>query len=210
MSFDALAPLYSPMEWFLAGSKLQRCRTAFLSQARGARSVLLAGEGHGRFLAELCRINPAARICCVDSSAGMTRIARSRLSEPDRARVEFHTVPIFAFRPEKQFDLVATHFFLDCFEPPELGAVIHELASSLGPGGRWIVSDFQVPRRGWRKCRARIVLALAYRFFRVATGLPARKLADPAPFLAVNQLTRKETVTFNFELLYAALWEKSA
>src|ERR1041385_77794 len=60
MSFDALAPHYLWMEWLLAGRKLQRCRTAFLDEARAARDILLLGEGNGRFLQALLQVNRTA------------------------------------------------------------------------------------------------------------------------------------------------------
>ena len=52
MSFDHLAPHYRWMEWLLAGSKPQRCRTTFLDTLPTARHALLLGEGNGRFLRE--------------------------------------------------------------------------------------------------------------------------------------------------------------
>src|SRR5262245_6831263 len=100
MSFDRLARHYSWMEWLLAGRKLQRCRTAFLDEVRTAKSILLVGEGHGRFLVEACRANKAGAICCVDASTEMNRVARERLSrmDCDAGRVEFHTVPLLEFQ----------------------------------------------------------------------------------------------------------------
>lgn len=50
MNFDRLAPFYRAMETLAAGGKLQRCRLAFLGEIPIPRRVLLAGEGHGRFL----------------------------------------------------------------------------------------------------------------------------------------------------------------
>src|SRR5215469_5978584 len=71
MSFDVLAPHYRWMEFVLAGKKLQRCRTAFLSQVADRQNVLLVGEGNGRFLVECRRSLKNARITCVDASARM-------------------------------------------------------------------------------------------------------------------------------------------
>lgn len=79
MGFDPLAPHYRWMEFVLAGNKLQRCRTAFLSRANQARNILLMGEGNGRFLIECRRRLKQARITCVDNSGCMLESARERL-----------------------------------------------------------------------------------------------------------------------------------
>src|SRR5436305_2111780 len=112
MSFDRLARHYSWLEWLLAGRKLQRCRTAFLREALRAQSILLVGEGHGRFLLELCRAAPKGRIVYLDASAEMLRVAKQRL---DRARVgservEFHCAPILEFELQGNADLIVTQF----------------------------------------------------------------------------------------------------
>jgi ubiquinone/menaquinone biosynthesis C-methylase UbiE len=79
MSFDRLAPHYRWMEFFLAGEKLQRCRTTFLDEIPRAGRVLLLGEGNGRFLPACCTRFPEAHIDCVDASAAMIVQARRRL-----------------------------------------------------------------------------------------------------------------------------------
>src|SRR5262252_9036925 len=114
MSFDRLAKHYSAMEWLLAGRKLQACRTAFLEEAAKARSIMLVGEGHGKFLEVLCRAAPEAEICYVDASAEMTRVARSRIRRAGirDQHVQFFSVPIMEFEPRRKFELIVTHFFL--------------------------------------------------------------------------------------------------
>jgi ubiquinone/menaquinone biosynthesis C-methylase UbiE len=209
MSFDRLARYYSAMEWLLAGRKLQRCRTAFLAEAISARSILLVGEGHGRFLEELCRAAPEAAVSYVDSSLEMSRVARAQVRRYTDRPIEFQTVPIIEFEPERTFDLIATQFFLDCFAQEELRRTVTKLAGLLEPGGAWMVADFQVPTRGWRRRRALFVLVLAYGFFRMVTRLPAKRLIAPQPFLKAEGLKLEKRVEFNFGLLYAELWRKS-
>ena len=118
MSFDRIARYYEPLEAIAAGGKMQKCRLAFLDDIPVPRKVLLAGEGHGRFLLECVRRYPEARIVVVDSSAGMLQVARSKLTglETTQARVEFAHADVLHWEaPVGGFDLIVTHFFLDCF-----------------------------------------------------------------------------------------------
>lgn len=212
MSFDRLARHYSWMEQVLAGDRLHRCRTAFLDAARDARSILLAGEGHGRFVAEICQMNPHAAITCVDASAQMNRVAEGRLRREglDSGRVKFVSKPILEYLPSEPVDLLATHFFLDCFPAAELQRVVDHLARCLQPRGHWVLSDFQLPERGWQRIRARWVLGLAYAFFATCTALPARHLTAPQPMLQANGLVLLRRRELNFRLLYSELWQKQA
>lgn len=208
-SFDRVARYYSWMETILVGETLQKCRVQFLENAIEAQEILLVGEGHGRFLSELARVNTKARICCVDSSGGMLEAAKQRLlGDHHPGRIDFVTRSILDFRTEKRLDFIATQFFLDCFEGEELDQVVARIAEMVRPGGQWLVCDFQVPRAGWRALRARVSLFLAYRFFRCATRLPARRLIPPQDLLRKNGMARVSRAEFNYQLLYAELWER--
>ena len=145
MNFDVLAPHYRWMEFVLAGDKLQRCRTAFLHHATHYQDVLLMGEGNGRFLLECRRALENARITCVDLSPRMLTLARKRLhdSASNLAGVEFIRADALAWTPPVQaFDLVVTHFFLDCFTPEQLQRVIEALAIGAKPKATWLLADF--------------------------------------------------------------------
>lgn len=123
MNFDRLAAHYHWMETFFAGGLMQRCRTRFLSRTRNCRHALLVGEGTGKFLAELLRGNPQIRVTCIEHSQGMIEQMRRRLSAEklDGSRVEFKQADARHWPPPREkFDLVATHFFLDCFRDDQL------------------------------------------------------------------------------------------
>jgi ubiquinone/menaquinone biosynthesis C-methylase UbiE len=212
MSFDRLAPHYGWMEAVLAGTRLQRCRTTWIGRLAGCRHLLVAGVGHGPALATVLQAHPGLRITCVDASAGMLRHAQERAQRAgaDLARLTFVHASLPGWRPAEQFDALATHFFLDCFPPEQLAAVVATLAAAAAPDARWIVSDFAVPARGWRRARARAVHALMYVFFRVVTRLPARRWTNPDLLLegAGFQLVGRRTSEWG--LLQADLWQRAA
>jgi SAM-dependent methyltransferase len=211
MSFDALAPMYRGMEFVLAGRKLQGCRLAFLAECGACRRALLLGEGPGNFLTELLRVNPCVLVTCVEISPRMIAEARRRLSDDPRARVRFEQADALNWNaPPNQFDLIVTHFFLDCFRPEQLGALITKLASSARPDARWLLADFRTPETGWRRWRAAFVMALMYAFFRVVTGLSAARLTPPDKFIATQGFELKERRLANFGLLHSDLWERKA
>ena len=210
MSFDRLAPHYRWMEWVLAGGKLQRCRTAFLDRVEGTRNALIAGEGNGRFLAEWRRKQPWARATVVDASARMLGAARTRLERQaiESERVQFVHADLRDGAPEGgPFDLIVTHFFLDCFPPGTLRELVERLARAAAPEAAWLIADFQVPAGGPARWRARAIHALMCGFFRLATRLPARCLTPPDAFLKDQGFELQERRTSEWGLLHTDLWK---
>lgn len=211
MSFDSLAPIYRRMEAVTAGGILQRCRTSFLVEVAGCERALLLGEGPGRFLVELLRANPRVAVTCVELSPRMIEAARCQLSEADLARVRF--VPADALKwqpPPGEFDLVVTHFFLDCFRPEELQALVAKIAASATGDACWLLADFREPETGWRRWRGRMLLALMYGFFRLATGLSAARLTPPDEFMDAGGFRLKARRLANCGLVHSDLWVRHA
>ena len=209
--FDHLARHYDWMESLLAGGKLERCRDALWNEIPSLQSALLVGEGHGKFLESLLIRNPDARVTCVDASAGMLEVARKRLLRASLPlqRVEFIRAELPAWKPAaERYDLVATHFFLDCFPHEQLAEVIDNLQRAARPGGCWLISDFHIPEAGLRRLRARVIHRLMYGFFRIVTRLPASSLVPPQPFLRRSGFVRVRHVEFDRGLLCAELWKR--
>ena len=215
MSFDGIAPHYGWLEAVTAGALLQRCRTAFIAEVADARNILLLGEGRGRFLVELMRLNSAARITCVDASIRMIECMRDTVRR-DHLPVERVTflhadllVTTLGVHPEAgSFDAVASHFLLDCFPPHPLQQVVSAVGRCVAPGARWLVSDFCVPDGGWQRVRARMVLAVLYAFFRMVTRLPARRLTPPDDALRGAGFQLKQRRLFNGQLLHSDVWQQ--
>jgi ubiquinone/menaquinone biosynthesis C-methylase UbiE len=212
MSFDALAPHYRWMEAVLAGGKLQRCRTAFLKQVTHCQSVLIVGEGNGRFLSECRRRLKSARITCVDSSGSMLALAQSRLRHFDLGLdgVEFVQADALTWSPpERAFDLIVTHFFLDCFHPDQLRSLIGTLARAAMPAANWLLADFQIPLSGLARYRARFIHGVMYAFFRCATRLPARSLTATDAVLKANDFVLCERHVTEWGLLHSDRWARA-
>ena len=198
------------MEAILAGGKLQRCRTAFLDEVKDARHALIVGEGNGRFLSALLGANSSVRILCVDGSARMLDCTRHRLQRAglDSNRVEFIHADVTSWTPpEASFDLIATHFFLDCFRPEQINEIVKQLSRASAPNARWLISDFYEPARGPARWRARSMLALMYWFFRAATQLSARHLTAPDTFLERHGFQLQSRLITEWGLLHADFWK---
>lgn len=206
MSFDRLAPFYRMMEGLAAGGKMQRRRLAFLAEIPVPRNVLLAGEGHGRFLPECVRRFPEARIVVVDSSEKMLEIARREVASE---RVGFVRADLLEWDgPRGQFDLIVTHFFLDCFPPDELAKVVGKLGELAAPAADWLVADFEIAPAGPARWRGRLIVAALYRFFRIVTGLKADALVPPDGDLEKAGFTRHRREVREWNLLKSEWWRR--
>jgi ubiquinone/menaquinone biosynthesis C-methylase UbiE len=197
------------MERLLAGRKLQQCRAAFLQTIPAPRHALVAGPGHGVFVADLLRAHPDVRCTCVDSSGGMLEATRARLREGglDESRAEFIQADMLDWAaPHREFDLIVTHFFLDCFRPDQLDLLLPKLSEAAAPDACWLLADFQEPAAGPAKWRARAILEAMYLFFCWAAALPASQLTPPDALLARQGFALGQRRTFDWGLLHSDLW----
>ena len=213
MNFDRLAAIYPWLETLCDGGVMQHCRTAFLPRTRQCRRALVLGEGPGKFLTALLRQQPDLQVTCVEHSAAMIAQTRRRLQAAGlaAARVTFQQMDALDWTPPaEKFDLVVTHFFLDCFRPDQLQSLVPRLAASTTPEALWLLADFRVPERGWTRWRAQVLLALLYAFFKLTTALSASRLTPPEPLLmrAGFRLVDRRLASFGFA--HADLWQRTA
>jgi len=212
--FDLLAPHYFWMECLLAGNALQKCRTAHLQRVRIARSALILGEGNGRFLSEFLHANQEAKVVCVDASARMLAATQRRLERGgfDQRRLELIRADVLELAREPwpwgSFDLVVTHFFLDCFRGDQLETLLPAIAQRTIPGAAWLIADFRIPEGGLPRARARIILRLAYAFFRLATQLPAATLTAPDTILFQSGFQLQQRLISQAGLLHSDVWTR--
>ena len=206
MSFDGIARFYRTMEFLAAGGKLQRCRVAFLPEIATPRRVLLVGEGHGRFLPECVRSFPDAEILVADASERMLEIARSKTASE---RVTFVHADLLDWQPPAQaFDLIVTHFFLDCLTERELPLVVAKLGVAATPQATWLLADFAHAAGGPARLRTRSIIALLYGFFRITSGLRARELVPPDEAMGIAGFRRNAHRTYEWGLLKSEWWTR--
>ena len=171
---------------------------------------MLIGEGNGRFLAEFLKINKTASVVCVDASSRMLELAKRRAVGSTGDRVRFVQAdlldPPYWQCQGGPFDLVVTHFFLDCFRADQLDPIVTAIAEQTSSGARWLLADFRVPTAGLARIRAKAILWLAYTFFRIATRLPAKWITPADSFLQRNGFSLQERRVYDLGLLHSDLW----
>jgi SAM-dependent methyltransferase len=196
---DRIARRYRWLEYAGFGRALEWRREAFLGDLSDVRRVLAVGDGDGRALAALLIAAPQTCVDYIDISARMLEVARARAGTE---RVVYRCEDArMASLPVAEYDLIITHFFLDCFDDADLEPLVARLANAAHPQARWLVSEFR--GNGW------LVRAL-YFFFRVTTGLRTRRLVDHHPILIHHgfRLVRYEQAWRG--LLASELWARPA
>ncbi len=205
VNFDPVARPYRWLEYFSFGPMLERCRNAQLAHLTAARRALVLGDGDGRFLARLLTTNPTLTVDVVDSSRAMLRILESRTRE-SRQRVSLHHADALAWQPTGNYDLIVTHFFLDCFFREQLEHLLDRVLPHANPGTQWVISEFAIPVNTWAAPLASILVGLLYRIFGVLTGLPVRSLPDYSSALRNRGLVLRDDRRFLAGLLCVQLW----
>ena len=212
MSFDRLAPHYRALEFVLAGRSLQDCRLRHLEAVAECQNALLLGEGPGRFLLPFLQRNRGAKITCVESSACMISEAKRHAARlgSEAGRVRFEQADARLWKPTGTgYDLVVTCFFLDCFPYDSLRELITRTTQSTSPSAVWLVADFRLAETGWRRHRAKAILWLMYRCFRIVTKLPAGQLTNPDGLLKRAGFSLEARYVSNFGLLHSDLWRRA-
>jgi SAM-dependent methyltransferase len=155
MNCDRIARCYRPLEYLVFGRALERRRFEYLGQVGEVRRALILGDGDGRFTAELVRRYPLARVDSVELSSGMLALAQARLRrlKLDSERVRFFQGDVRTIDLEGEYDLIATHFFLDCFAVEELRSLVSRVSERCVSGGHWLVSEFSIPAAGLHRRR---------------------------------------------------------
>jgi Methyltransferase domain len=211
-SFDRIARPYRWLEYLTLGRALERCRFHYLPRLLQQRRALVLGDGDGRFLVELLRQNPGLCADAVDSSAVMLQLLRGLCEDAGldvAERLRTHHLSALEFTPavEEGYDLVVTHFFLDCFMQAELEILMERIAPALAPEALWVVSDFRIPE-GAMRMPARVLVRGLYFAFRVLTGLRVTRLPDHRALLKEAGFERSSFHYGSGGVLTSELWRR--
>ena len=211
MNCDGIARWYWLLEYLAFGRALERRRREYMKEVTGARRVLILGDGDGRFTAEFLQQSAAAWVDSVDLSSRMLGLAEERIracpSGPVHVRLyqgDARTVELSG-----KYDLIVSHFFLDCFTSDEVPALVAQMARTACPRARWLLSEFGLPRAGMWRWAAVVLVQIMYLFFRVFTGLEAKRLPDYAASLASQGFRRVRYRSAWGGFLVSELWERS-
>ncbi len=212
-NFNLIARPYRFLEYVTLGTTPQNCRTHYLPLLSDSRRALILGDGDGRFLAEFLARNPQLHADAVDTSAAMLQLLRQRCeSASPNSRLRTHHTDALSFPLETSltfedpYDLIVSHFFLDCLNQPQLNTLVSRIAKNLCPGALWLISDFRIPA-GPIQLPTKILIRSLYLAFRILTGLRTTHLPDHVTPLTQAGLIR---IAYNHSLagiLTAELWQ---
>ena len=211
-NFNLIARPYRSLEYLTLGKALETCRLHYLTQLLDRHRALVLGDGDGRFLAQLLTHNPHLHADAVDTSATMLGLLRQRCEAASpNANTRLRTYHSDALAlplkdPENVYDLVVTHFFLDCLTQPDLNTLIERTTKHLRPGAFWLISDFRIPN-GPMHLPATLIVGTLYLAFRLLTGLRTTCLPDHATALSKAGLTQIAEHHTLAGLLTTELWQ---
>ena len=209
--FNRIARIYKWMEWLSFGPLLGRCRRAFLHQMASRHHALVIGDGDGRFTASLLHTNPIVQIEAVDASQAMLHELLHRAG-PHKARVRTHIADARQWQPpaHARYDLVATHFFLDCLTSGEITTLAKSIRPALKPNALWVISEFGLPDGRFGRLFARTLIAFLYQAFALLTGLKVRRLPDYGAALRESGWKLLDRRRFFRGLLISEVWAPDA
>ncbi len=181
-----------------------------IAEMASCRRALVYGDGDGRFLAALIRRVPQIRIAAVDASSEMLRRAGQRL--PSGAPVRLVQADALAYEaaalPEAPFDLIVSHFFLDCFSEEELTALLTPVNHAAAQDAMWVVSDFAIPQRPLARQAGKLIIGGLYLAFGLLTGLGTRHLPDHGRVMREAGWRLDDRRTLLLGLLVSERWRR--
>jgi hypothetical protein len=121
------------------------------------------------------------------------------------AQVEFRLGTEAKLASGDTFDVLLTFFFLDLFEPVRLRHLVERLHAARQPGAPWLLADFAPPRNCWQ----RGLLRLMYGFFRLTTGISARRLPPIHAELSRLGLRPGNRAGFFAGMVEAVVWRQT-
>lgn len=206
--YSGLARVYHALELLAFGRDLERARFTLMPTLATCQSILLIGEGDGRFLQRLLQLNSQARVDCIDLSPLMIARAAERIGD-EAHRVRFQVGDIRQIElAANHYDAVVTCFVLDCFSTSDCATIIARIGAALKSNALWLWSDFALPSAGFQRWRARIWVAVLHLFFRWQTGQDVRELPPAESLITAAGFKPIAEATFQRGLLRSVVFSQ--
>ncbi len=207
--FNRLARPYRWFEYLSFGPFLWRCRVHFLPQLVDCRRALILGDGDGRFTARLLRANPQIRVTAIDASPRMiASLERAASANHDRLNAQVADLRAWTPAGAEKYDLIVTHFFLDCLSTDEIASLAQRLTPSVIPNAMWLVSEFAIPQSLFGRPTAAPLVSLLYRAFQVLTHLRQQALPEHLDALGQSRWVLQSHRAHLNGLLVSELWQR--
>ncbi|HMF76065.1 MAG TPA: class I SAM-dependent methyltransferase [Bryobacteraceae bacterium] len=206
MNCDRIARWYRYGEYLTLGRALERRRREYLSETDEAKHVLILGDGDGRFTAEFLKWNRTARVDSIDLSKNMLQLASRRIAalpfETQAVRLRHADALTTPF--ESKYDLIFTHFFLDCLSNAQIQELASRISHAATPDAKWIVSEFQTPNLA-----AALFVRALYFAFHLLTGSTVQRLPAYSSALTSNGFARIACKTALGGILISEFWKRT-
>ncbi len=163
----------------------------------------------GAFSRGLLATNPGLTAEVIDSSRSMLDMLEGRIDRMGRTarqRIRLHHSDALSSNAIGSYDLLVSHFFLDCFFPEQIEQLLDRVLPHARRRAQWVVSEFSVPQRAPASYLSVCIVGLLYRAFGLLTGLAVRELPDYAASFRKRGLTLSREETFLGGLLRSQLW----
>jgi len=203
--FSSLSSIYDVLGLLMFQGSLHSSQVYFFDKMPKIKKALILGGGTGKFLVDLLNSVLVEKVIYVDISPGMIAKAKDKVRKLKlENKVEF-ICGGFESIPVGQYDLICTHYFLDCFEEEHIVEMLQVLKKSLSENGVWHFTDFYLDS-GSSFLRKKFV-AFLYFFFRTSCGLKVDKLANFKKVFKNTGFKRIEEKYFRRRLLRTALYK---
>lgn len=180
-NYNLISAFYDPLAKAIFGNELKSAGAYALQHLdiKGNR-ILIPGIGTASFLDVVKfgdHINPR-RIVGIDLSEKMLVKAQKRIGNQDLGKlIEIRKEDFFSSHFEAPFDMIIANFFLDCLPNRQIEEFMLRSQELLKPDGRLIITDFSLKSpKGIIK--RKLMIYLAYRFFKIFTRIPRLSLPD--------------------------------
>lgn len=203
--FNAIAPYYDYLKRLVFGKAIFNSQVHFLRCLPKGGKILILGGGSGEILRPLLEGNPDCTIWYVEASSEMLAQARKSLGSRAHTNILFIHGTERILTKEVMFDAVVAQFFFDLFPEVKLREMCVDLRQNLIKGGVMLVTDFVDGEKWWQ----RILLRTMYKFFRIASGIAARRLPHWEEQLRLTDFTQSKSQFFYGGFIKASIWRTS-